>query len=80
MKGRIDFRYDGVNDIVIATPHWNIETQEDVVTWFGQYEAYMRQFNRRLDFIVVLDDFRIGAGIGPFWGEYRAKVHQQLPA
>jgi hypothetical protein len=78
LKGTIDFKYDSENDIVIATPHWNIETKEDVLTWFGQYEAYMKQFHRKLDFIVVLDDFRIGPSIGVLWGEYRAKVHQRF--
>jgi hypothetical protein len=75
-KGTIDFRYDASHDIIVATPHWRIETTDDVLTWFGQYEAYMRGFPRKMDFIVVLDDFEIGPSIGPFWGEYRAKVHQ----
>jgi len=74
MRGKIDFRYDRVNDIIIATPHWKIETPEDVVEWFGQYEAYMGRFHRKMDFIVVLDDFEIGPKIGVFWGEYRAKL------
>lgn len=74
-KGTIEFRYDAANDVIIATPHWNIETEDDVLVWFGQYEAYMKQFGRKLDFIVVLDDFKIGPGIGVYWGEYRAKVH-----
>lgn len=76
MSGKIDFRYDSDNDIVIAVPHWKIETPEDVVEWFGQYERYMTKFNRKMDFVVVLDDFEIGPKIGVLWGEYRAKVHQ----
>jgi hypothetical protein len=76
MGGRIDFRYDAENEIVIATPHWKIMTRDDVLEWYGQYEAYMMRFDRKVDFVVVLDDFEIGAGIGAFWGEYRAKVHK----
>lgn len=75
-KGTIDFRYDEEHDLIVATPHWNIETKEDVQQWFGQYEVYMRTFNRKMDFVVVLDDFTIGPMIGPVWGEYRAKIHQ----
>jgi hypothetical protein len=74
--GTIDFRYDEAHDLIVATPHWNIETKEDVLLWFRQYEAYMHAFDRKMDFVVVLDDFTIGPAIGPFWGEYRAKVHQ----
>jgi hypothetical protein len=77
MKGTIDFRYDSENDIVIAIPHWNIETKEDVLVWFGQYQAYMKGFGRKVDFVVVLDDFKIGPAIGVAWGEYRAKIHQE---
>lgn len=76
MKGKIDFEYDRGNDVIVATPHWKIETPEDVLVWFAQYEFYMAKFNRKMDFVVVLDDFEIGPSIGVLWGEYRAKVHQ----
>jgi hypothetical protein len=76
MGGKIDFRYDEANDVVIAIPHWSIETPEDVVEWFAQYERYMKGFNRKMDFVVVLDDFHIGPKIGVLWGEYRAKLHK----
>ena len=75
-RGTIDFQYDEAHDLIVAIPHWNIETKEDVLLWFGQYETYMRTFNRKMDFVVVLDDFTIGPSIGPFWGEHRAKIHQ----
>ena len=75
MSGTIDFVYDVDNDIVVATPHWKINTQADVLEWFGQYQAYMRRFDRKMDFIVILDDFELGPGIGVLWGEYRARVH-----
>ncbi len=76
MGGRIDFRYDAEAQVVIATPHWKITTQADVLEWYGQYEASMKRFDRKMDMIVVLDDFEIGPSIGPFWGEYRARVHK----
>ena len=78
MKGTLRFRYDSENDVVIATPHWNIETKEDVLVWFGQYESYMKRFGRKMDVIIVLDDFKIGPTIGVVWGEYRASVHQRF--
>jgi hypothetical protein len=78
MKGKIEFNYDFLNDLVIATPRWKIEIREDVLAWYAQYESYMKNFNRKMDFIVVLDDFHIGATIGVAWGEYRAKVHQRF--
>lgn len=77
-RGSIDFRYDAENDVIVAIPHWNIETREDVLAWYEQYETYMGTFNRKMDFVVILDDFTIGPAIGPFWGEYRAKIHQRF--
>ena len=79
MKGTIDFRYDAENDIVIATPHWNIETEEDVKEWSSQYETYFRtNFDRRVDSIFVLDDFQIQTAIAVLWGEYRARLHKRF--
>ncbi len=76
--GRIDFRYDQATDIVIATPHWHIETEQDVRTWYEQYVAYMKRFNRKMDFVVVLDDFRIKPSVGALWGEHRARIHRDF--
>ncbi len=76
MSGTIDFEYDRENDIIVAVPHWKINTRDDILAWYSQYETYMKKFTRKMDFIVVLDDFEIGAGMGVYWGEYRAKVHQ----
>lgn len=78
MGGRIDFRYDGANDIVVAVPHWNIETAADVAEWFAQYEAYMSRFRRRMDLVVLLDDFQIAPAIGVVWGEARGRLHQRF--
>jgi hypothetical protein len=78
VKGRIQFRYDIANDVVIAVPRWKIETPEDVLEWFRQYEAYMTTFRRKMDMIVVLDHFEIAPAIGVLWGEYRGRLHQSF--
>ncbi|MBL9008754.1 MAG: hypothetical protein JNJ46_31130 [Myxococcales bacterium] len=75
MTGSIDFLYDAANDIVIANLHWNIETEEDVKTWYRQYETYFEaHFNRRVDIIFVHNDFQIKTSIAVLWGEYRARL------
>ena len=73
-KQRISFQYDAAHDIVIATPRWTIKTEEDVRTWYAQYEAYLKRFRRVIDFIVVLDDFKVATTIGPFWGACRERA------
>jgi hypothetical protein len=77
MKGRIDFKYLQADDVILAEPHWNIETEEDLETWYQQYVTYMKKFGRKMDFIVVLDDFNIAPAVGSKWGEYRAKIHKE---
>jgi hypothetical protein len=74
VKGHIDFEYDSTNDVVIATPHWLIEDESDVQEWFSQYERYFRRFGRKVDAVMVLDDFEIKVAIGPRWGEARARL------
>jgi hypothetical protein len=78
MRGTIDFHHDEVNDLVIATPHWKITSEADAIAWYGQYERYMKRFGRKMDFVVVLDDFEVLPSIGAKWGEYRAKVHHEF--
>jgi hypothetical protein len=74
VKGHIDFEYDSTNDVVIATPHWLIEDESDVQEWYAQYERYFRRFGRKVDAVMVLDDFEIKTAIGPRWGEARARL------
>ncbi|MDD4962631.1 MAG: hypothetical protein PHI11_01790 [Gallionella sp.] len=75
MIGTIDFQYDTVNDIVIATPHWKIESQEECELWLNQYEAYFsHHFDRPMDMIFVLHDFTINSQIMTVWGEYRIRL------
>jgi len=78
MTGIINFKHDTINDIVIATPHWKIETSEDCKVWYDQWVDYLKKFNRKVDCIMVLDDFSISGEIAAEWGEYRAKVIKDL--
>jgi hypothetical protein len=78
MAGTIDFQYDREHDLIVATPHWKLATEADVSTWYGQYVSYMKAFSRKMDMVVVLDDFEVGPAIGAKWGEYRAKVHKEF--
>ena len=75
MPGKIDFTYDTTNDIVIAVPKWNIETQEDCEVWYREWESHLSKYGRKVDCIVVLDDFHIHTPIASAWGEYRAKLN-----
>lgn len=74
MKGIIDFEYDEANDVVIATPHWRIETLEDVKVWENQWIVYMSKFDKKMDTIMILNDFYVKAGVSVEWGQSRAKV------
>jgi hypothetical protein len=75
MPGTIEFTYDAAKDIVIAVPKWNIETKEDCEIWYTQWEAHLSKYGRKVDCVVVLDDFHIGPRIASAWGEYRAKLN-----
>jgi len=76
VKGTIQFHYDIVNDVVVAVPRWKVETPEDVLEWFRQYETYMKFFRRKMDMIMVLDHFELAPAVGVLWGEYRGRVLQ----
>jgi hypothetical protein len=74
MTGRIDFSYDAENDVVIARPAWTIATEEDCAIWLRQWVDYLSPFGRKLDCIIVLDDFHVEARVASKWGEYRARL------
>ena len=74
MKGTIDFTYDEKNDIVIATPHWKIETKEDCEIWYNQWVDYLAPYNRKMDAIMILNDFHVKASYSVEWGHYRVKI------
>jgi hypothetical protein len=77
MPGHIEFMHDEDNDIVVATPKWHIETEEDCKVWYKQWETYLQKFGRKMDCIMLLSDFKVDAGIGAAWGRYRAELNKQ---
>jgi len=74
MSGIIDFAYDAENDAVIARPVWTISTTEDCRVWHKQWSDYLAQFGRKMDCVIVLDDFHVEPQIAEAWGEYRALI------
>jgi len=77
VSGTIQFDYDGRNDIVVATPRWHIRTREDCEIWYHQWVDYLATFGRRVDCVMVLDDFHVEPEIATVWGEYRARINNQ---
>ncbi len=73
MLGTVRFHYDSENDIHFAYPKWYVETEDDCRVWLSQFEAYFSRLGRKVDAIIVLDEFRIGPKIGSIWGKYRAE-------
>jgi hypothetical protein len=77
VRNEIQFEYDGDHDIVIARPVWHIATEEDCRTWRRQWVDYLEPFGRKVDCIMVLDDFRVDAEIAAIWGRYRAEINRE---
>jgi hypothetical protein len=74
MAGRIDFSYDTENDVVTARPVWTITTEEDCQLWHRQWSEYLAAFGRKMDCIIVLDDFHVAPEIAATWGVHRAEI------
>ncbi|QSQ27763.1 hypothetical protein JY651_23925 [Pyxidicoccus parkwayensis] len=72
----IDFRYDLVNDIVIATVHYTLRTREDVLAWHQEWKRGLKQFTleRKPDVVIVLDDFHVQDEALSLWGTFRADL------
>ena len=48
MKGTIDFKYDFHNDLVIASPRWNVDTPTEALRWYQTHSRYFTsRFSRR---------------------------------
>jgi hypothetical protein len=75
MPGKISFTYDAANDIVVAVPKWTIATEQDCETWFNEWAAHLARYGRKVDCIVVLNDFHVDARVASRWGEYRARLN-----
>jgi len=73
----IDFRYDLVNDIVIATVHWTLRTREDVAAWHLEWKQGLKHFTleHKPDVVIVLDDFHVADEVLSLWSEYRADLN-----
>jgi len=46
--------------------------------WHAQFEAFFSRLGRKVDVVIVLDDFRIGPKIGSVWGKYRSDWIQEV--
>jgi hypothetical protein len=78
MTGTISFEHDKVNDIIVVKPNWLIETKEDCELWYKQWYDYLSKFGKKVDAIVILDNFKVEASIAEAWGEYRAKLNNDF--
>jgi hypothetical protein len=74
MSGTIEFVYDADNDVVVARPTWTIATPEDCGRWFRCWTDYLTTFGRKVDCIIVLDDFHVEPQVSVTWAEYRAQL------
>ena len=71
---RIDFTYLEARDIVLATPRWHIATEADCEAWYHQWVAYLSGFGRKIDCVMVVDEFRVHPSVSGAWGRWRAKL------
>jgi hypothetical protein len=74
VTGTIDFRHDDTDDILIATPRWTIRTREDCEAWYEQWVRQFSRYGRRMDCVMVLDEFHVDPEIAAVWGGYRARI------
>jgi hypothetical protein len=75
--GEIRFEHDQEHDVVIATPRWTIATEEDCRLWQKQWVDYLQPHGRKLDCIMVLDEFHVAPEIAAVWGKYRAEINKR---
>ena len=78
MEGTMKFEHDKVNDIYVATPNWNIETKEDCEKWYKQWYDYLSKIGKKVDMVVILDNFKVASSVAAEWGEYRAKLNNDF--
>jgi hypothetical protein len=77
VKGRIRFKYDPHDDVVVATPEWSIETEQDCEVWRQQWVDFLEPYGRKMDCVMVLDHFHVAAGIAAAWGKHRAEINKK---
>jgi hypothetical protein len=66
------------DDIIIATPIWSIKTVEDCDAWYQQWVDYLTPFHRKMDCVMILNDFHVSGQVGRAWGERRAMINNTL--
>ena len=76
MPGHIKFKHDKESDVIIADPKWHIVTEEDCKVWYDEWVSYLKIFGRKMDCIMVLDDFSVEPDVARMWGEYRARINK----
>jgi hypothetical protein len=77
MKGSIEFRYDAVNDLVIARPRWTLDSSVEVMRWYQMHANYFAgRFKDRKDLIVLQESFDVTPQVATLWGQYRARLHE----
>lgn len=76
--GSIRFEHDEAHDVYIVYPKWTVESDTDCEVWLQQYVDFFGPLGRKVDAIIVLDDFKLGKDIGGVWGKYRAEVHKRF--
>jgi hypothetical protein len=74
MPGKIEFTYNMDQDVVIAKPKWTIALIEDCDLWYTEWTEYLSKFGKKVDTIILLDEFIVDSKIAPIWGEYRARL------
>lgn len=78
MAETINFEHDKLNDVVIAKPNWQVDTKEDCELWYKQWYDYLSKFGKKVDCVVILDNFKVSTTIAEVWGEYRAKLNNNF--
>ncbi len=76
-RGTIDFRHDLVNDIVIETPRWTLDSPIEVMRWYQMQASYLGQrFRERKDVVILNGAFDVTPQVATLWGQYRAKLSE----
>ncbi len=56
MIGTIDFRHDAARDLVFVTPHWTVESHDDVLVWYEQYSGARHDVAAQTDEVSTLEE------------------------
>jgi hypothetical protein len=70
----IEVEHDVFNDLLIARPRWTLITRQDVEAWHAMWIQVLKPFRKKIDLVIVLDDFRVSGEAAMVWGEARADL------